>query len=95
MNEYKDIEFTFALAKPLDISISSDNMSLDMDISDGAGGTLPPYEGEYVITPKPFVEQVLETKNHSMTDDVTVLEIPYSVVTNPEGGKTVNIAYVL
>ena len=95
MSEYNDIVFTMGFAKPLDISINANTMSLELDISDGSGGMLPPYEGEYVITPKPFTEQVLETKNKSMSDDVTVLEIPYSEVTNPEGGKTVNIAYVL
>lgn len=95
MSEYNDIVFTMGFAKPLDISINANTMSLDMDISDGSGGMLPPYEGEYVITPKPFTEQVLETKNKSMTDDVTVLEIPYSVVTNPQGGKTANIGFEL
>ena len=30
-----------------------------------------------------------------MASDVTVLEIPYSEVSNPEGGITVNIAYEL
>lgn len=82
-------------AKPLDISISSNTMSLDIGISEGGGGTLPPYEGEYIITPKPFIEQVLGTKNKSMTDDVTVLEIPYSEVINPQGGKTANIGFEL
>ena len=95
MSEYNDISFTMGFAKPLDISINTNNMSLDIGIAEGSGGMLPPYEGEYVITPKPFLEQVLGTKNKSMTDDVTVLEIPYSEVTNPQGGFTVNIGYEL
>lgn len=95
MSEYKDIQFDITIAKPLDISISSNNMGLDINITDGAGGKLPTYEGDYQVTPKPFIEQVLETKNKSMVDNVTVFEIPYSEVTNPEGGKTVNIGYEL
>lgn len=95
MNEYRDIEFTFGSAKPIDISIETNEMQLEFGIEEGSGGKLPTYDGEYTITPKPFEEQVLETKNKSLVEDVTVLEIPYSEVTNPEGGKTVNIAYVL
>lgn len=94
MNEYKDIEFSFGFARPLDISINTNAMTLDIGVK-GGGGKLPTYDGEYVITPKPFTEQILETKNKSMVDDVTVLEIPYSVVTNPQGGKTANIGFEL
>ena len=85
MSEYRDLQLT----------ISSNDMSLDIEITDGAGGKLPTYEGAYEVTPKPFIEQVLETKNKSMVDNVTVFEIPYSEVTNPQGGKTANIGFEL
>ena len=48
---------------------------------------LPYYEGEYVITPK-FTEQVLETKQKSMSDDVTVEKITTLEVDNEAGGVT-------
>lgn len=48
---------------------------------------LPWYEGEYVITPK-FTEQVLETKQRSMSDDVTVEKITTLEVDNEAGGVT-------
>lgn len=51
---------------------------------------LPNYEGEYQITPK-ITEQVLETKNKTMLNDVTVFQIPYASVSNPSGGNTVTI----
>ena len=86
---------SYGLVIPLDVTIATNDMTIEVDIKDGSGGMLPPYEGEYVITPKPFLEQVLETKNKSMTDDVTVLEIPYSEVANPQGGKTANIGFDL
>lgn len=60
----------------------------------GEGGRLPDYDGTYEVTPK-INAQTLATKDKSMTDNVTVLAVPYSEVTNPQGGKTVNIAYQL
>lgn len=51
---------------------------------------LPYYEGEYEVTPK-WEDIVLETKQKSMRDDVTVTEIPYLEVENPQGGVTVVI----
>lgn len=49
-----------------------------------------PYEGPYEVTPK-TVEQILETKDKNMVDDVTVHEIPYAEVSNTYG-TTVTIA---
>ena len=45
------------------------------------------YDGEYVITPKDF-DQILETEEKAMRDDVTVLAVPYTEVDNPYGGVT-------
>ena len=56
------------------------------------GGSSPPYEGDYEITPK-VSQQEFETKNKRMKEDLTVLAIPYSQVSNPQGGLTVNIAF--
>ena len=50
----------------------------------------PTYGGPYEVTPH-FFEQVLETKEKLMTDDVTVEVIPAHEVTNPAGGVTVTI----
>ena len=55
------------------------------------GGALPDYEGPYVIVPKTSAT-ILETDNKSMRDNVVVKKIPYSVVTNPSGGRTITIA---
>ena len=51
---------------------------------------LPEYEGEYTITPS-IEEQTMETKNKTMSEDVTILAIPYAEVTNNTGGMTVTI----
>lgn len=53
------------------------------------------YEGPYEATPKKNDIQTLETNDKIMDNDLTVLEIPYSEVDNPEGGKTINIAFEL
>ena len=50
------------------------------------------YEGSYVVIPK-VTEQILETKNLLMIDDVTVKEITKSVFDN-EKGLTVQIGEI-
>lgn len=71
----------------------NDVESLDIELELGTiinVGDFPIYEGSYNVTPK-VSEQVLETKNKSLLDDITVFEIPYASVSNPSGGQTVTI----
>ena len=49
------------------------------------------YEGDYEITPT-VDGQMLKTKQRYMTDDVTILAIPFYEVGNTSGGNTVYIA---
>ncbi len=56
----------------------------------GGGTDLPVYSGSYTITPK-TTAQSMETSDKVMTDNVTIKEIPYSEVSNPQSGKTVII----
>lgn len=78
----------------LSIEANNQTVTLGFDEKIIGGDMLPWYEGEYVVTPK-VTEQTLETRNTSMREDVTIEAIPYSEVTNPSGGLTANIAYVL
>ncbi len=48
------------------------------------------YDGEYIVDPS-FEQQILETKNKTMEDDVTVNAIMVSRTTNTSGGYTVYI----
>lgn len=58
--------------------------------NNNTGNNTEKYTGSYTV--KPLVsEQTLATKDKLMTDDVTVLEIPYSEVSNNKGGCTVTI----
>ena len=65
---------------------------IELEVQFPTGKHYPVYEGDYIVTPKVF-EQSLETADHLMEDDVTVLEIPYAEVSNPHG-TTVTIAYM-
>lgn len=49
------------------------------------------YDGSYTITPLANEDQVMETSGLLMTDDVTILQVPYFETTNTKG-KTVYIA---
>ena len=55
---------------------------------------VPEYEGEYIVDPS-FDEQILETKDKKMTDDVTVNAIMVNTVSNPAGGNTVYIGGII
>ena len=55
-------------------------------------GTVPPYTGEYTVTPLAASAVILETEGLRMTDDVTVRKIPYYETSNPGGGYTAYIA---
>lgn len=49
------------------------------------------YTGEYTITPKPFDENVLETKNKALVNDVVIKPIPMYETGNESNGYTVYI----
>lgn len=49
------------------------------------------YDGEYNITPKAYQDQVLETADKLMVNNVIVYKVPY-VETHNESGTTVYIA---
>lgn len=50
---------------------------------------LPTYEGEYELTPKVYENKTLQTKNHSMKDDITVKKIPQFEVSNDFGNTLI------
>lgn len=72
----------------IDIDITQESVPIDITIDEGTGGgKLPYYEGAYEVTPRK-VEQILATKDKSMSDNVTVFSIPYQETTNVGGGYT-------
>lgn len=55
------------------------------------GRSFENYTGEYEIVPS-RKEQTLDTQNKLLKENITVVEIPYSEVSNLGGGKTFYIA---
>lgn len=78
------------MTEPIKIRVTSNNEAIKIGVIEGGSGSLPWYKGDYEVTPK-TTEIVLPTKNKSMKEDVTVFQIPYREVTNPQGGLTVTI----
>ena len=77
------------------LSILPNNHEVTLNFSEYIrGGNLPWYTGSYSVIPTPSGE-TLPTKNKGMRSDLDIEPIPYSEVSNPSGGKTVNIAYVV
>ena len=91
MSEMLDYELDHTEEFETDLS-SSDNLEVDMEAGVIINPEYPMYEGPYISTPKTY-SQVYDTKEKAMSDDFTVLEIPYQEVSNPQGGKTVIIAF--
>lgn len=71
----------------LRVSESPESVRLGIGTQIVAGGA-PPYSGEYEVTPQPYADVVLPTRDKLMLNDVTVLEIPYYTTTNDKGGYT-------
>lgn len=71
----------------IEIDIIDDEEVLELEIEEGGGGCLPFYDGPYNVEPR-RVDQVLETQNKSMSNDVTINEIYYAETSNISGGIT-------
>lgn len=56
------------------------------------GAAREAYSGEYRVTPKADTAVVLKTAAKYMTDDITVLKVPFYKTSNEQGGTTVYIA---
>lgn len=76
---------------------NTEAFTVDFGLFSGSGtpGKKPPgdietYTGEYDIDPD-FAQQVLETRNKLMADNVTVEPIEVQRVSNAAGGRTVYI----
>ena len=57
-------------------------------IGASAGGRLPPYTGDYTVTPDLIDDIIVPTAQKSMTDNLTVEAVPTYEVDNEAGGVT-------
>lgn len=49
------------------------------------------YNGQYEVTPLPLVEQILQTRNTVLENDIVIQPIPFHEVDNAAGGRTITI----
>ena len=76
------------------MTLESNVTTIGVSVGDAINVQILPsatYDGDYVVIPKAYDDQILETKNLLMKDDVTVKRVPYFETTNPDG-RTVYIA---
>ena len=80
------------------ISLQESNQKFDVSFGEIQFIALPEtkavYAGSYEITPK-ITEQILDTKQKYMKDDLKINAVPCYDVSNPAGGSTVYIAQEL
>lgn len=73
------------------VGFPSSNSSFNIKFNEQSGSdTVPPYLGNYTITPKTS-EQSMSTAGKKMLQDVTIKAVPYYETSNSKG-KTVYIA---
>lgn len=90
-NETLAIRIEISLEEP-DIQIGIENSVPDIEIEVAAGGEgKPPYEGEYTVVSDLHNQVIMHTRGTAMTDNVTVLPIPFYEASNPQGGITLTI----
>lgn len=75
-------------------NFSESDAEFDFDLGEVIeGGDYSVYPGPYSVIPK-VDAQTLSTEHMVCSDDIVVEAVPYLEVSNPEGGKTVTIAYL-
>lgn len=79
----RDQTFSFGMPKTEEMTFDS-TLAIQLINTDS-------YMGDYVVIPKAHEEVILETKDKTMADDVTVRKVPYYETSN-QTGTTVYIA---
>lgn len=93
-DEYIYVDIDIEQESNLDIELFEFE-TIEIEVEEGSSsssgsGRLPDYMGAYSVVPR-IGEQTLNTKDKSMTKDVTVFAIPYEEVSNLSGGYTATI----
>ena len=83
-------KLTIDEAHELTGSLSIEELSLNGELHIPPEVPIENYQGEYIVTSKPFKDSVLETGGLRMTQDITIEKIPYYETGN-ESGYTVYI----
>lgn len=83
------VDVTVQKEKSVDISVQTEQ-AIEISVGSNGGDRFPFYTGNYTVTPVKR-QIVLPTKHKSMSDDVTIFQIPYAEVHNESGGLTATI----
>lgn len=81
------LDVSIQTEKYIDINIDTDSKELDFTLEGSPDPRLPYYDGAYEVDPRK-VEQILETANKSMAENVKVNPIFYAETSNESGGYT-------
>ena len=77
------------IQEEIELELVMDVSELELEL-DSSGYIPETYDGPYEVIPD-FEDQVLETEDLLMSDDVVVKEIPVAEVSNPAGGLTLTV----
>lgn len=72
------------------INLQVENLG-NLDLTTPSANPYPIYEGETLVIPS-MEDQVLETENTVLKEDIKIEKIPYSETSNNAGGSTFVIA---
>lgn len=72
-------------------ALFEENETFNAEFTETIGCHETIYDGSTVVIPKAFQQQSLDTSDKIVLDDITVLEIPYTEVSNLSDGLTVII----
>ena len=78
------IKFSVVTNNTIPFKVQQNKISFTTEVGRIVYLDMPWYEGDYTVTPT-FEDQVLETKQHAMSNDLTVEEIPLFEVSNETG----------
>ncbi len=92
MHVYGELHGTLTTTGQLHGSLVGDHHKITGTLTIPNAPGLNQYAGPYEVTPRAYVDQVLETDGLLMTDDVTVFKVPYYETSNIFDGLTVFIA---
>lgn len=82
-----DVEFTLgdqSVSIEADFGTNDRGICFDAEIGTVVYGSVDDYNGTYEVIPKPD-DQILQTMNKRMTEDVTIKRVPSHIVPNGFG----------
>lgn len=90
MPDNRTVSVEISKNRNISVSVVGSSRNINLQMQTGHSD-YPVYSGGYVFTSLVGESQTLQTNGKVMSDNVTINEIPYTSVSNAQGGRTVNI----